>query len=501
MNTNNKKIAIIGAGIAGLSTGCYLQMNGYDTQIFEMGKLPGGLCTSWKRKDYIFDGCLYWVVGSSPANSFHKFWQELGVIKDLKYIEFDEILRIEDENGKELVLYSDPDKLKDEMMKLSPEDKDLINELIGVVKNTPLNKMPIDKAPELYTFIDGIKVMFKIIPAIKFLKKWDMPLTVYAAKYKNPFLRSMLSKVFRDVYDFPTSSLLAMLTWMRKESGYPIGGSMAFSKAIEKRYFELGGKINYNSKVIKIITEDNKATGIKLEDNSIYNAEIIISAADGHYTIFEMLEGKYVNKEIIDIYNNFTPYPAIMHVSLGIDTGFDNISQVLNFPLEKTIVIDDKNSLERLNIKINNFDPTLVPKGKTSVITYFRADDEYWVSLKKENPEKYKDEKERIALKIIEALDKRFPGISSKIEVFDVATPATYIRYTGNWKGSHQGWIPDAKSFMTRIKNTLPGLKNFYMVGQWTQDGGGVPTGAMTARNITQVICKKDNKKFDTTIA
>lgn len=119
MNMVQKKVIVIGAGIAGLATGCYLQMNGYDTQIFEMGKLPGGLCTSWKRKDYIFDGCLYWVVGSNPANSFHKFWQELGVIKDLKYIEFDEILRIEDENGKELVLYSDPDKLEDEMMKLS----------------------------------------------------------------------------------------------------------------------------------------------------------------------------------------------------------------------------------------------------------------------------------------------------------------------------------------------------------------------------------------------
>jgi protoporphyrinogen oxidase len=37
-----KKVSIIGAGIAGLSAGCYLQMNGYDTQIFEMHDKPGG---------------------------------------------------------------------------------------------------------------------------------------------------------------------------------------------------------------------------------------------------------------------------------------------------------------------------------------------------------------------------------------------------------------------------------------------------------------------------
>ncbi|OYT33480.1 hypothetical protein B6U96_15390 [Archaeoglobales archaeon ex4484_92] len=60
----SKKVIIIGAGIAGLSTGCYLQMNGYETQIFEMSQSPDGLCTSWKRKGYVFDGCIHWLVGS-----------------------------------------------------------------------------------------------------------------------------------------------------------------------------------------------------------------------------------------------------------------------------------------------------------------------------------------------------------------------------------------------------------------------------------------------------
>jgi phytoene dehydrogenase-like protein len=38
-----KSIIIIGAGIAGLSAGCYGQMNGYRTQIFEMHNKPGGV--------------------------------------------------------------------------------------------------------------------------------------------------------------------------------------------------------------------------------------------------------------------------------------------------------------------------------------------------------------------------------------------------------------------------------------------------------------------------
>ena len=46
----NKSMIIVGAGIAGLSTGCYAQMNGYQSTIFEMHSIPGGLCTAWKRK-------------------------------------------------------------------------------------------------------------------------------------------------------------------------------------------------------------------------------------------------------------------------------------------------------------------------------------------------------------------------------------------------------------------------------------------------------------------
>ena len=54
-----KKVLIIGAGMAGLAAGCYAQMNGYAAEIFELHELPGGLCTSWERKGYTIDGCIH----------------------------------------------------------------------------------------------------------------------------------------------------------------------------------------------------------------------------------------------------------------------------------------------------------------------------------------------------------------------------------------------------------------------------------------------------------
>lgn len=45
----SKSVIIIGRGIAGLATGRYARMNGYDSHIFEMHDKPDGLCTAWNR--------------------------------------------------------------------------------------------------------------------------------------------------------------------------------------------------------------------------------------------------------------------------------------------------------------------------------------------------------------------------------------------------------------------------------------------------------------------
>ena len=62
---------VIGAGIAGLAAGCYAQMNGYRTEIFEMHDRPGGLFTAWQRQGFVFDGCIHSVTTSTAAQSIN----------------------------------------------------------------------------------------------------------------------------------------------------------------------------------------------------------------------------------------------------------------------------------------------------------------------------------------------------------------------------------------------------------------------------------------------
>ena len=92
--------------MGGLSVGCYAQMNGYQTQIFEMHDKAGGLCSAWKRNGYTIDGCLQWLWGSAPNHGMYRFWEELGVIQGQEIINMDVLMRVETLDGKVFVFYT-----------------------------------------------------------------------------------------------------------------------------------------------------------------------------------------------------------------------------------------------------------------------------------------------------------------------------------------------------------------------------------------------------------
>ncbi len=493
---SDKKVVIIGAGIAGLSAGCYLQMNGYKSEIFELHNISGGLCTSWERKGYTFDGCIHWLVGSSPANSLYDIWSELGAIDNETEIVDPEIFsRIETKDGLHFNIYTNIDKLEAEMLRLSSKDEEIIKEFTDAIRFFITFECSMDNPPPP----EVQRTFGEKIPA--FYKKWVyMPISEYVNKISDPILKMFFQKIFGDFIGDEGSifMLLATLGYMSaKTAGYPIGGSRPFAKRIENKYLKLGGKIHFNSRVKEIIVDNGKATGIILENGKKILADIVISAADGYDTIFNMLKGKYLDDEIKWYYENLTPFPPICQISLGIADDFKGIPHSLAIPLKKPIKVDPKTDLKEIGLRIFNFDPTLAPKGKTAVVTFFYSKDyEYWTNMRENNRKKYNEIKERLANEIIDQLENRFPNIKSKIEVIDVSTPATFIRYTNNWKGSYEGWLPDKKVMGKTITETLPGLDNFYMVGHWTRPGGGLPPAAMSGKKIAGIICKKDEKEF-----
>ncbi|NOX89813.1 MAG: NAD(P)/FAD-dependent oxidoreductase [Calditrichaeota bacterium] len=501
----NNSVIIIGAGFAGLSAGIYARMNGYSTQIFEMHDSPGGLCTAWKRKGYTIDGCIHWLAGSSPGSGMHRYWEEVGIAQGCEFINMDEYMRYESADGRTLILYTNVDKLEKHLLEFSPQDAIPIRDFIRGIRMCLNFDQPSESDPPLKRLQKRLKFGLILATKGREMRKWmNISGTEFFMRFKDPVLREALREMW--VPEFSMFVMLFAFAYLHnRDAGYPIGGSLPMSLALARRYTSLGGVIHYDKQVKKILVEKDKAVGVRLEDGSEHRSGQVISAADGYATIFKMLEGKYADEKTREPYEKWQVFQPLLYVGLGVNRSFENEPRTvsgMSFPLRQPTEIGYA-MRDRMPIHIYNQDSTLAPAGKTSLVVMMPSSYEYWKELA-QNPEAYKEKKEQVAHTVVELLNQRFPGISQQVEMVDVATPLTFERYTGNWKGSFEGWLltpQNSFTMMKRMSQTLPGLQNFYMCGQWVEPGGGLPTSVMSGRRLVKTLCKQDGKKFRTTVA
>ncbi len=491
------KVIIIGGGIAGLACGCYLQMNGIQTEILEAGLLPGGLCTAWHRGPYVFDGCLRWLIGAQPPSAFHQIWTELGAINGRKIFIHDEMLRIENADGTTLTVPTDLDKLAREFKRLAPEDSGLIDQLVRDARRCAPLEPPLENPIELMNVLEKTKLGLSILPMVPAILRYkNLPITSYVARYKNQVLRAALQLIVgnEEMSALVLVMLLAFRT--RNNTGFVAGGSWDFAMAIADRYARLGGTVRYKTKVASIKVENNRAVGVRCADETFIRAQTVVSCADGHTTIFKMLDGQFVDKKIRYLYEHCQPFPAIVQVSLGIKKTFPDTPHTLNLPLREPLCVDNQTRHGRLEVETFGAESGLCPAGCTVMTIRLQTRYEFWTGLKKTDPQRYRAEKKRVTQEIIARLDQRFPGLAAQIERSDIATPATFVRYTGNWQGSYEGWLPTPRILGRRIPYTLARLKNFYMAGHWVVAGGGLPSAALAGRYVAQMICAQNGKAF-----
>jgi phytoene dehydrogenase-like protein len=492
-----EKVVIIGAGIAGLSCGCYLQMNGIQTEILEAGVLPGGLCTAWHRGPYVFDGCLRWLIGTRPPSAFHQVWQELGAIAGRKILDHHEIVRIEDAAGNSLSVPSDLDELAREFKRLAPEDSVLVDKLVRAARRCASLEPPLENPIELMTHREKMRMGMKILPMLPVILRWkNVPITTYLARYKNNLLREALSAIASNEHMSALVLVMVLAFRTRNTCGFVAGGSWDFAMAIADRYTRLGGNLRYKARVASVIVENHRAVGVHCEDGTVVRADTVVSCADGHTTIFKMLDGRFVDKKIRYLYEHCLPFPALIQVSLGIKKVFPNAPHTLNLPAPQSLRVDDQTQLQRLDVETFGSDSALCPEGTTVITVRMPTSYEFWTNLKKNDLNRYRAEKKAVTQEIIAILNRRFPGLAENLDRSDIATPATFVRYTGNWQGSYEGWLPTPRILGRRIPYTLPGLKDFYMAGHWVVAGGGLPSAAISGRYAAQFICASKGKHF-----
>ncbi len=503
ISQKNRHVVVIGAGIAGLSAASYLLRNGYRVTIVEKHSLPGGLCTSWKRKGFTIDYCIHWLMGTKKGTEFYRMWEELGAFDNedgsqVPIVNFDDFTTITLSSGETVCLSGNLEKLREELIRIGPEDQREIDAFCKALKkmgaatehNHRKEQGPLARAQKLLASIGQFALV------IKHLK----PMEEFAARFKNPKLQELF------LTEIPQSwSLISLSMGLSqqpyKSAGYPVGGSLNIARNIERRVRELGGDIHYGAPVEHINVQDGKATGVRLSKGETIDADFVISAADGYTTLFHLLEGAFISKPYKDAYDCYPLFPSSVFIALGVKGDFSHLPHTSSPYFKTPIQFPDGTNHNRFNLNVYHYDPTLAPGGRTLITVLVNTwEGDKWEELATKDPKRYAQEKQRISKEVIDRLEQIIGPMAEQIEMVDISTPHSVIRYTGNWQGSYEGFAPTRATLSKRLPKTLPDLQHFAMIGQWTTPGGGLPTAAKDGLDIAKYLCKQDGKRFRSSV-
>ena len=514
---------IIGGGIAGMATGCYLQMNGFNTHILERHKIPGGCCTAWERNGYVFDYCIEWLLGSGDDNEANQVWQELGALLGKNIKDFSIFNRVVSSNGEYVNFYNDPDKLEKHLLNLSPNDAKPIKDFCDAIRGF----LKIDIYPELtpkslQNWQQRLQFFKKVLPSfLLFWKTGATSLEKFSERISHPFLQKAMPFIFfQDHECFPILPYAYNMAEAHKgNAGFPEGGSLGLARSIEQRYLSLGGKISYSVKAQRILIKSNEtqsspnigdqAYGVELKNGKHYLADYVVSAADGHTTLNGMLDGRYTSKNLTLLYSEMIDrkelvYPGVVSIFIGYG------GEVGKEDPHSTTFLLDKNHAKSLPGCMQNsilmqhrsrFAKGFAPPDHSVIHLTYLSDFEPWQNWRSQDKKLYKKQKNLIEIWVRNFLEERYPGIHHKIDTIEIATPLTQRRYTGNTQGSILAWkaFTEAEDIANRVINKdhmqLPGLKNFYMAGQWV-GGGGLIRAALSGRYVAQYLCAEKKQKF-----
>ena len=500
---SEKQVIIIGAGLAGLATGCYAQMNGYQSRIFEYHIHPGGVAAAWRRGEYLFDGGIHFVMGHRPGTGLHDLYRQLGIVPAVGFKDLKTYGRFVDEaSGHTVTVTRDLDRLARDLKALSPADAVIVDEVIAgarAFQGGDMSEMGMSKPPELTSPVDQLRDLWAMRRLFKYvIGKYGQPVATYTQAVQARWLRDCIEGLF--LPDVPVYFVFMLLGLLADGQLGLIDGSCAdLVRAVEERYLSLGGEVTYNARVEEILVEDDKAVGIRLADGAPQplerRADAVVSAADGHSTIFEMLGGRYVNDKIRNRYQTWSRFRPLLMANYGVAREYPSDASFVSIRLERPLTIGD-HQVDGLMIRNFCYSEKFAPQGKTVVQAEMETDWDYWNDLRRDDRAGYEAEKERLAEEILERLEPYYPGISVAVEETDVSTPYTWWRYTLNDRGSWEGWLMTPSAIRTPVERTLPGLAGFYMAGQWVMPGGGVPPVLYSGRHVVQLLCKEDGKSF-----
>ena len=486
MTTN---IVIIGGGLAGLSAGCYARASGFRTTIVEHNLSLGGVCTAWPRNGYTIDGCIHWLTGGP----FAKLYEELGILPKVGLHTIEEFARYRNiERGIDIAFTRDLSMVARELKQVAPEDAHEIDRMMSsALEMTSFD--PGIAPPELQGLKEAAARVWDARSEIGLLVHYRKPLGVWVREHvKNEQLRRILLSFVPP--EAPALFLLMVFGYLSK--GFlsrPDGGSGRFRDALVATYHRLGGTERLHTTVDEILVDKGRARGVRLDDGTVIDADVVISTSSVPETVLRLLGGGYGANETRARLERWKLFDPIVLVSFGVASALEGVPPTLLVDGIAPFEVGGRMN-DRLYVRTYNDDPLMAPPGHTVVQTMLTTSYDWWAS----RGTGYMAAKDVIIDQTITQLEAHLPQLRRAVQVADVATPLTFWRQTRSWRGAFEGWMPRGESTFTHMKKTLPDLEGLYMAGQWVEPGGGVPMAVLSGRQVVQLLCADRNQLFCT---
>lgn len=453
-------VVIIGSGLGGLSCGVILAANGYKVTILEQSSVPGGCLQCFSRRGVKFETGMHYIGSAAPGQTLDRLLGFLGVRKDITLSRLDssgyDIISI---GGQAYPIANGREPFIETLGRYFPSEKDSLVEYFDTVDTISeasamqsLNFAGTNTADILKYQLSSVgEIMDSII--------------------KEPMLSSVLSgnlPLYAGVRDKTPFATHAFIRKFYNNSAFRIaGGSDTIAESLVCTLQKLDGQLLTSHKVTRIVCKDSLATGVVAGDE-FFPADVVISDAHPALTVGFFEEGVLrpaFKKRVLaapqtvgafclylDFKEGQVPYMNSNYYFYEKDTpwGCEDYSED-SWP-EGGLYMHFCHKKE----------PSFAASGV--VISYMKAEDlaPWNETLSGRRGESYEAFKTSKAEKLLDLLERHFPGIRGKIAHYYTSTPLTNRDYTGCPEGSMYGILHDVNlgpatriSHRTRVPNVL----------------------------------------------
>ena len=462
---SNYDVIILGAGIGGLICGAFLAKSGKKVLIIERHSIPGGYCTSFKRKGFTFDAAVHHIGGCGKWSIVGRSFKELGIT--VEFLQLDPMDSINFPSFSidipaELDDYID--LLKQRFSSESENLSSFFKEFVGLYRSTVRS--------------EGSKLL---------------------TKYQNTTYREMLDIFFTDEklkmilsaqwgyigsppHEISAIGMCQMLVnYLKDGAFYPVGSTQKFADAIAQKFIDYGGQIMLSSEVEKIFLKDKLVKGVVTKKGKELFADTFVANIDPKHVFCELIEKNEVDDSYLQKVESMKESVSFFLLYLGLDKDIDLKALKRGF----------YHTSEDLSFSNNGWFYISVPTKADSSIA---PDEKQIISVVASIKESYDDIedwgafKEKMKIYTLNYLETLVPDIKNHIAVIEAATPKTLKRYTLNSKGAAYGWaVTVDQTWSNRLQHTTP-FKNLFLAGHWTNPGPGVCAVVSSGWRVANLI-------------